>query len=288
MPDADNLRSMYDLFISYAHADDRGDDAGGWVTAFVDALREEHGRFTSQPLKVFFDRHDNRSMDDWEHRIYSGLRHSTLLLAFLSPAYFASPYCRKESELFAEHEVDRLLHGEAIAPIYFVTAPDFDDVNSLDAWIQSMRRRQYFDARPWHPDGVEALRREEVRKRIEALDQQISDRLARARKSDASPTNIPPHNPQFVGRATELTWLREPLGLARVGVVAAVQGLGGIGRPMVAEEPCPSNEAFFRLQSAGIIAGTTWSGIYCSDLYEQGHRATMTPPLVLHHSLTAI
>ena len=36
MPDADALRSSYDLFISYAHRDDRS----GWLTAFVQALRE--------------------------------------------------------------------------------------------------------------------------------------------------------------------------------------------------------------------------------------------------------
>ena len=45
----------YDLFISYAHADDRGPHAGK-VTALVDAIRARHVEaFPNDPLKEFFD-----------------------------------------------------------------------------------------------------------------------------------------------------------------------------------------------------------------------------------------
>ena len=36
-----------DLFVSYAHRDDQD----GWVARFVDAIREEHARFTPIPLR---------------------------------------------------------------------------------------------------------------------------------------------------------------------------------------------------------------------------------------------
>lgn len=58
----------YDLFVSYAHSDDRD----GWVSGLVEGIRQEHAQFTPRPLAVFFDRQDIRTMDDWEHRILHG------------------------------------------------------------------------------------------------------------------------------------------------------------------------------------------------------------------------
>jgi len=40
----------FDLFISYAHAD----NGNGWLTALVEAIKAEHAKFTSTPLMVFF------------------------------------------------------------------------------------------------------------------------------------------------------------------------------------------------------------------------------------------
>jgi hypothetical protein len=114
--------NAFDVFISYAHVDNRA-EYEGWVERLVTAIQEEHRRFTPLPLKVFLDLEDIRTMDDWEHRILTGLRHSRLMLAVLSPAYFQSRYCRKEWEAYCEHEVDRAMGGEGIAPIYIVKTP---------------------------------------------------------------------------------------------------------------------------------------------------------------------
>jgi TIR domain-containing protein len=43
-------------------------------------------------------------MDDWEHYILGGLRSSKTMIALLSPAYFASAFCRTEWKTFLEHE----------------------------------------------------------------------------------------------------------------------------------------------------------------------------------------
>jgi hypothetical protein len=222
----------HDLFVSYAHAD----DAGGWVTALVAAVAEEHARFSARPLSVFFDRDDIRAMDQWEHRILAGLRASRVLLAVLSPAYFASPYCRKEWELYLDNELARALPGEGIAPIYVVTVPGFADGAATDRWLDNLGRRQFVDLRPWFPEGAEALRRAEVRRRLEWLEGQIADRLERADRATASPTTVPPHNQNFVGRVEELRRLREELALGRVGAITAVHGIGGIGKSALAFE----------------------------------------------------
>lgn len=42
----------FDLFISYAHAD----DAQGYATALVAQIAATHARFTPRPLWLFFDR----------------------------------------------------------------------------------------------------------------------------------------------------------------------------------------------------------------------------------------
>jgi hypothetical protein len=109
----------YDLFISYAHAD----DDQGTVTVLVDEIKARQRRIDGQPMRIFFDREGIRDMDDWEMRILTKLRESRVMIAMLSPAYFGSKYCRKEWEWFADHETESAVTGEAIAPIYTISVP---------------------------------------------------------------------------------------------------------------------------------------------------------------------
>ena len=138
----------YDLFVSYAHLDDHD----GWVVALIEAIRAEHAKFTPNPLAIFFDRSDIRTMDDWEHRIFRGLRGSKAMLAVLSPKYLESLYCRKEWERYLDHELDRAMTGEAIAPIYTIAVPGFE--HQADSWLDNIRRRQHVDVREWWRVGT--------------------------------------------------------------------------------------------------------------------------------------
>ena len=220
---------QYDLFVSYAHSDDRD----GWVSALVEGIRQEHAQFTPRPLAVFFDRQEIRTMDDWEHRILHGLRSSKAMIAVLSPQYFASAYCRKEWEMFLEHELARCMPGEGIAPIYIVTAPELDQPQAgqaLEDWLAGIRRRQYLDLREWHPHGIAALREEDVRHRLQELEHDIAQRIARVERARDSTSTVPGANPNFVGRVEEMRRLRELLALHQVGTVVAVHGIGGIGK----------------------------------------------------------
>ena len=112
----------YDLFVSYA----RADNSRGWISRFVDELLIEHREFTGgRELTYFFDNNDIRSFDDWRIQIYSKLAASRLFLAFLSPSYFASEWCRREWRAWIETEIAKHILSSGAAPIYFVEVPGF-------------------------------------------------------------------------------------------------------------------------------------------------------------------
>ncbi|MBL8829655.1 MAG: tetratricopeptide repeat protein [Planctomycetaceae bacterium] len=241
----------FDLFISYAHRD----NARGQVRELHDAISANFQKFAGRNLTVFFDEHDIPSMADWEKRIAQGLRESRLFLAVLSPNYFASAYCRREWEEYVRYEAMRQCLGEGVAPVYFIELPGLDGSGveqSIAAAVDEMRKRQWCDLAsqkpvkivPWHDAGKRALEDVEVARRLEALKEQMAERLKRADRAQQSPTNLYRHNPQFVGRVRELTLLREALNeRGSVGVVGhetqsagatAVHGLGGMGKTELA------------------------------------------------------
>ena len=148
-------RDEFDLFISYAHADDRSAHAGK-VTALYEAIKADYLRVTGTPLRVFFDTDEIRSMDAWKARILTGLGQSKMMVAILSPSYFASAYCLKEWEIYVETELALALPGEGITPIYVVRHPAFETdpvEEQLRHWIKDLRSRQYIECCRSGPRG---------------------------------------------------------------------------------------------------------------------------------------
>jgi TIR domain/HEAT repeats/NB-ARC domain/PBS lyase HEAT-like repeat len=224
----------YDIFFSYSHADDED----GWVSALVSNIQAEHARYSPQPLGIFFDRSSIRTMDDWEHYILGGLRSSKTMIALLSPAYFASAFCRTEWKTFLEHELDRANAAETVAPVYLADVPAFDhetEAGDTD-WIADLRRRQYSDFRQWRSLGLAAFGNPECQRRIAALEQDLAPKIEKAERALASPSNVPPHNPQFTGRAEQLRRLWELVALRHIGSIVALQGLPGMGKSALAFE----------------------------------------------------
>jgi tetratricopeptide (TPR) repeat protein len=223
----------YDLFISYAHAD----DTEGTVTALVEEIKARQRRIDGQPMRIFFDREDIRDMNDWEMRILTGLRESRVMIAMLSPAYFDSKYCRKEWEWFADHETERAMTGEAIAPIYTIKVPGFDtDPEDIpDDWKRNLKRRQYLDARPWWTEGAEAFAKAEIRERLEELDRRCYEKVRVARHLEGTRSTIPPHNPMFVGRGEQIREIQVAFTKPGPSLVA-LHGLGGMGKSVLAHE----------------------------------------------------
>lgn len=222
----------FDLFVSYAHTDDQD----GSVSALVDTIEQDHRKFTSEPLKVFFDRKSIQCMDDWESRILKGLHQSKLMLAVLSPAYFQSEYCRLEWEEYLRHELGQKMPGESIAPIYVATDEDFEQhaEEALNEWKRNLKRRQYVDVRNWWVEGPRALERQDVRQRLQDLEGGVRARLERLARMRASPTTVPDRTAKFVGRRDEIEQIRRTLAYGRVGAIAAVHGIGGVGKSALA------------------------------------------------------
>ena len=162
----------FELFISYSRKDNepRPGEERGWVTALGEGILEDHRQYSTELLRIFFDTGAIRGMDDWGSRILQGLRTSRVLLVCLSPHYFASEYCRWEWEEYLRRQVHQQMGVESVATVYFVEVPGTGSATTgaqLAAWKEQVFKTQVAtDLRPWFPDGPEALRREEVRRRL--------------------------------------------------------------------------------------------------------------------------
>jgi tetratricopeptide (TPR) repeat protein len=226
----------HEIFISYAHEDDKpqqpGDDKG-WVTALYEAVLADHKRFSTEPLRIFFDTTSILTMDYWEDKIRNGLRHSSILLVCLSPNYFKSAYCRMEWEEYGKRQVHKLMGMDSIAPVYFVAAPDVD-AEDVRKWKETIGKSQYVDLQEWYPKGLQALREEAVRKKLDALGTSLWQRIQSARRAFKAEGNMRSCNVRFVGRRREVCQLHETLAKGAIGVVAAVHGLGGMGKTELA------------------------------------------------------
>ncbi|MBX7209925.1 MAG: TIR domain-containing protein [Verrucomicrobiaceae bacterium] len=236
MPDAPPITTgatptQYDLFISYS----RKDNASGWVTALKDHIWQDHRKFSTAPLRIFFDTQEIKDADDWRHRILGALQSSKILLVCLSPDYFKSTCCEWEFREYVRRQVHQLMGSDSIAQVYFIEVPGAADEQKIARdWHEQLMRHNYTDVRPWFKEGPQALQREDVKARLAALGATLWERMQRARRAMSAPGNLRWQNPHFLGRTEELRLLHESLGLGRIGVVTAVQGLGGMGKTELA------------------------------------------------------
>ena len=226
----------YDLFISYS----RHDNEQGRITQLVERIKTDFAPFAKRELVPFFDQQEIHGMADWRQRILQGLRESRLLLACLSPAYLRSEYCEWEFVEYLKYEIGHLHGFNGVAPIYFVEVPGWDSKDfeqQCAAWIAELRKRQHFDLRPWHDQGEEALRETAVQERMGKLNRQIVQTITRGERAEKSLGNVDAHNPHFIGRTANLRMLRENFVTpGHIGVVTAVNGVGGLGKTALAIE----------------------------------------------------
>ena len=157
-----------DVFVSYARSDNRPFSPGaeGWVSAVV-RLLEEAAIEAESPMRIFFDTQEIESGDYWEQKLRDALRSSRVLVAFVSPAYFRSSFCRWEWEqhllrrerLAAEYGGD----GDVESPaqtILFVEVPEELGPNNEgggDAtegeWRRSVLATHFEDFAEWYAAG---------------------------------------------------------------------------------------------------------------------------------------
>jgi tetratricopeptide (TPR) repeat protein len=225
----------YEIFVSYARKDDVPvpGEKQGWVQALCDQILADHRRFSTEPLRIFYDTREIRDMDDWRHRILGALRSSKILLVCLSPNYAASEYCRWEWEEYTRRQVHRRMGQDSVATIYFVEVPGAT-ATEMAGWLTAVERGNFTDMRPCFPEGARALQREDVQRRVAALGQSLWERIDRARRAEKAPGNLRRQTPYFMGRTEELRRLHEHLATGAVGLVTAVHGLGGQGKTELA------------------------------------------------------
>jgi hypothetical protein len=223
MSDADE---SFDLFVSYAHAD----DADGRVAAFVDQLKRTREARHYSPWRVFFDRNVILTGHDWERRLAS-VEGAGALLVFISPRYFASEWCRREYAAFRERE-KRPPVLDRVFPIYLATDASFDEPVIGDEWRKDLARRQFLDLRAaWFGQAPD------LGATLDKLERTVADVLlsysiqSRARRATA-PLQSLPLPPHFIERPAELATLqREVLALeGTTEAVSVVFGLGGVGK----------------------------------------------------------
>jgi tetratricopeptide (TPR) repeat protein len=223
----------YDLFISYS----RKDNVNNRVTELKEKIESEYLEFTNEELKCFFDKDEITGMDDWKHRLLGGLKDSDLLLLILSPHYIDSPYCEWEIVEYLKYEYSRATQGEGVAQIYFMEIPGLDEPGFKEkakAWLEKVSRRQRFDFREWYDEGSDALKRTDVKNRLDELKKSLQLRITRMRRIVKAPGNLPAPNTRFVGREREMKLLHEYVGLGKFGVLTAVHGMGGLGKTAIA------------------------------------------------------
>ena len=104
----------HDVFISYAHGDDRE-----WINRFVDRLRPALGRLLPGS-DIWIDKDDLRKSRHFETDIPANLQSSAVLISLVSPTYIDRRYCvHHECRRFGELVTARKQAGQRFA------APEF-------------------------------------------------------------------------------------------------------------------------------------------------------------------
>ena len=139
----------YDLFVSYA----RADDAGGRVNEFVRRLAADFEACAGRPLRVFVDHESIRAMDRWKDSVLGALRESSLLLACVSPRYVTSEHCRWELVEFLKREGVGSVMGESVAPV-ILEDPGWAALEAAEGndWLAELQSRQSISVCEWFMD----------------------------------------------------------------------------------------------------------------------------------------
>jgi hypothetical protein len=91
-----------DLFISYAHIDDRPlDDVKGWVTSFHERLNDRLAMLLGTELKIWWDQRE-QSNQYLVGMIGERISNTLLLVSIVTPRYVHSDWCRAEVQEFCE------------------------------------------------------------------------------------------------------------------------------------------------------------------------------------------
>jgi parallel beta-helix repeat protein len=235
--------------MSYARFNDVHDD--GQLSAFRERLAAEVRAQTGREFVIFQDR-DIAWGENWQRRIDEALDVVTLLLAVITPGFFASRACREELARFLERE-RQLGREDLILPVYYISARELDDpaVWASDELARVLVARQFAD---WRELRFEPLASPLVRKAVAQLASRIRDAFWRPVGVPASPAGKRPQDGAMaqaaegsgaVGRVTARTeppthvvdaWGRGDFTAVGAAIAAAKPGDRIVVRPGLYEE----------------------------------------------------
>lgn len=97
------MRFEYDVFISYAHIDNKSftREQEGWVTVFDNVLQIMLNQQLGKEAKIWRDK-SLQGNDDFSSEISDKLPNAATLVSVLTPRYLTSGWCTKEIQIFCQ------------------------------------------------------------------------------------------------------------------------------------------------------------------------------------------
>ncbi|WFE33314.1 toll/interleukin-1 receptor domain-containing protein [Micromonospora sp. WMMD975] len=136
-------RAEVSVFVSYARVDDEA--THGRITQLIKDIANTYHSMTGQVVGVFKDVDSIAPGEDWRDRIRLGLSSSSILLAFVSPAYLRSAPCREElSEFFGFLNANSSVR--LILPLLFASSDRIGRTFSDDNLWQRISNLNWVDA----------------------------------------------------------------------------------------------------------------------------------------------
>jgi hypothetical protein len=138
---------MYDIFCSYAHSD----NDNGWIDDFIKKFISLYKKMTGEKISVFIDNESIITADIWSNKIINSIIKSKICLAFVSPSYVKSEWCRKEWNKFIEKEsklkTEGVISNEAgiIVPILLYNFDRGRYSTEENIILEDIKKRQWFE-----------------------------------------------------------------------------------------------------------------------------------------------
>ncbi len=244
--------NTFDVFISYARIDNKNTD----IEAFVAEIKKSYEELFSAQIRIFFDAENIEHGDDWNRRLSLGLKHSHLMLAFLSENYMNSEWCCKEWRIWCEVERSRgwlsnMLLPVLVSPIacaeerirnytekqhgttkIFATQASADTEHGQAfsaACLVDMFSRQLIDISSW--DGLDISKKQE---HIQAFVKVLHKKIQLAQMAQLNSDFFMRADPNFCGRIHELKTIRSCYARPQKGLVPIIHGVAGEGKTALA------------------------------------------------------
>lgn len=100
-----NGDDRYDVFISYAHVDNKVSKGKGWVTLLHDALKIRLDMLLGEESKIWRDE-ELQGSDKLTDRIKEALERTNVLISVLTPRYTKSEWCNNELQYFLQTNIN--------------------------------------------------------------------------------------------------------------------------------------------------------------------------------------